>query len=750
MSLSVPRLLLSILFVLGFLSHAAKAVKVNEDEPVLYYADSQTYDRELGILILKGNVEFKHEGTTLEADYVTYNEKANLVTASGNVRMREPDGNVYFAEYLELTGDLKEGVALELRGLLDDDTKVAAIEGRKFEDRQEYEQAVYTPCELCGDRSPTWQFNAKKVVKDEKGQNISFTDTQLRILDVPVLYAPYLTQPLVRKSGFLIPQPRYTTDTDLGFIADLPYYIVISQDKDLTLSPAYITGQQSPFLSGAYRQAFNTGMMKIEGSITNYKRSPADLSAQKAGQYSLPACRGHIFGTAATDLTDTWRMRGEGGYVSDKTYFRKYVFAQWQSLPALTSKGILEGFLNQRDYAAASVQYYQGLQNTDIQNRIPAPLPYLEYSAYSDVDPLGGRFTFDGNLLNIVRAEDVKMQRGIGIVGWQRPWLIPSGQVFTLFGSLRGDLYGVQGNSIFTTRRKGGGGRFFPQAGLNWKWPFIAEIFQKQNLVLQPVAQLIGAPVKAVGLEATRVPNIDSLDLIYNDVDLYSPDRYPGYDVIDTGSRATYGLETIATGTVFGDMEFFFGQNYAFDTQTNTLTTLQGMGKGFSDYVGRFQGTPYKWINFIYRFRLEEQTFAPLISEVQAAIGPPIANFSGTYVFLHKNTRLQERTKNFNQMNLVLSSQFAKFWTLRGTLLQDFQRIRDGGGSLVRSLGIMYRDDCFSFGVTVQRQYFVAHDLKPETLYMFTIGFKNVGDFPILSFDMDKGLFGGKYNRALE
>lgn len=56
----------------------------DENQPVLFYADSQTYDRELGILILKGHVEFDYQGDILEADYVTYNEISDIVTASGN------------------------------------------------------------------------------------------------------------------------------------------------------------------------------------------------------------------------------------------------------------------------------------------------------------------------------------------------------------------------------------------------------------------------------------------------------------------------------------------------------------------------------------------------------------------------------------------------------------------------------------------------------------------------------------------
>lgn len=745
----IYRLSLALLFISA--SYEAKAFGFNQEKPVLYYADSQTYDRELGILILKGHVEFKHLTTTLQADYVTYNEQADLVTASGHVRIIEECGDTYFAEYMELTGDLKEGIALELRALLEDDSKLAALEGRKFEDRQELEQAVYTPCKTCGGKRPTWQLNAKKAIKNDISKNLHFTDTQLRILDTPVLYLPYASQPFVRKSGFMIPQPRFTSDSDIGFVAEVPYYLVLSEDKDMTLRPAYLTGQKNPFLSGDYRHAFWNGMFRLEGSITRYTNFSHNLSNQQGTSYSLPSCRGHVFAKGAMDLNSVWRTRGEGGYVSDKSYFRKYVFARWQSLPVLTSKAIIEGFLNQRDYAAGNVEYFQGLRGTDIQSRIAAPLPFFEYKAFSDIDSLGGRFDFDANFLNIFRPKDINMQRGIGQITWERPWVILSGQVFKVFGSLRGDLYGVEnGNaSLFTPQRKSGGGRFYPQAGLKWNWPFLSDFCAHQHVVVQPIVQIIGAPTTAIGLASQKVPDIDSFAFIFNDVNIFSPDRFPGYDLIETGSRLTYGAEAMTTGKYLGDMNFFLGQNYALSSNYNYISDLQGLRQGASDYVGRLEAVPWKWLMVIYRMRFAQQNFSPIVSEVQSSLGPPLANLTGTYVFLNKNTRILEK-KNFNQLNITFSSKFTKYLTFKATLLQNLEPKRTGGGSLIRAAGLTYTDDCFTLGLTVQRQYFVAGDLRPQTLYLLTLGFKNVGDFPVLAFDVDKGLFGGKRNRSIE
>lgn len=744
--------------------------------PVLYYADNQTYDRELGILILKGHVEFTHEGNILEADFVTYNENADIVTASGNVRLRQADGEINFADYLELTGDMKKGIVLQLRTLLEDDSKIAALEGRKFEDRQELDQAVYTPCELCGDKLPTWQINGRRAVKDDVNKDIIFTDAQFRFFDVPLMYLPFATQPLERRSGFLLRAPDYTTD--FGAVFKVPYYFALSEDKDLTLTPVFFT-ENNPLFLGEYRQAFGSGTFEVEGSITNYKKSEKDKKEEKNAKdlrkaglrsdFHIPETRGHIFGTYKQNLNDIWRLRLDGGYVSDKTYFRKYKFSGWQTENALTSKGILEGFLNQRDYAAIKTYYFQGLRvGLDHQKRIAQPLPIMEYSAYSPTDPLGGRFKFDGNLLNLYRQTGLNMQRGIGALSWQRPWNTPIGQVFTVFASTRGDLYQVEHeNNIGRRERqrrllqdkdksvewknieKNGGARFFPQTGFDWRWPFITT-FCQQSFVVSPVGQLVAAPDRPIGADNHKIPNQDSQDPEFNDANLFNPDRFPGYDRIDTGSRGVYGGEFLTTGSLFGDIELFLGQSYAFSNHQEARR-VRGLKRQASDYVGRIEATPYPWLSFNYRFRLDQKTFNSRIGEVGGSLGPAIAKLSGTYLFVSKHAGTPEN-RNFSQANLSISSQFTKYWSIVGTVIKNFQKltaaeklqkIKNHNGILSEGVGLNYRDDCFGFGFSVTKQNYKSADLNPATIYAVSFWLKNIGDFGT-SINPGRGILGDK------
>ena len=73
-------------------------------QPVVLIADRIERDDERGVTTATGNVELAQGGRVIVADSITYNERDNTVFASGNVTMREPSGDVLFAEDLKGEG----------------------------------------------------------------------------------------------------------------------------------------------------------------------------------------------------------------------------------------------------------------------------------------------------------------------------------------------------------------------------------------------------------------------------------------------------------------------------------------------------------------------------------------------------------------------------------------------------------------------------------------------------------------------
>ena len=98
---------------------------------VIMSADSLTYDEARGIVTATGNVEISQGHRLLIADTVTYNEGQDMMTASGGVTLLEPSGEVLFADYMELSDEMRDGVMRNIRLLLNAETRIAANEARR-------------------------------------------------------------------------------------------------------------------------------------------------------------------------------------------------------------------------------------------------------------------------------------------------------------------------------------------------------------------------------------------------------------------------------------------------------------------------------------------------------------------------------------------------------------------------------------------------------------------------------------------
>src|SRR4051794_32794499 len=134
---------------LGALTGAG-AAPVTRDQPVYYQADSVEYDRDAELVTLSGRVEIWQGDRVLRADRVTYDRNTGVASAIGNVALVEPDGQVLFAEFAELSGGMKDGVLRDVRALLPQNGRLAANGARRTDGViNELSRAVYTTCNLC-------------------------------------------------------------------------------------------------------------------------------------------------------------------------------------------------------------------------------------------------------------------------------------------------------------------------------------------------------------------------------------------------------------------------------------------------------------------------------------------------------------------------------------------------------------------------------------------------------------------------
>jgi LPS-assembly protein len=723
MSIFHPRASASIALVLGLWMLLLGSVPAMAQAPVsarlpfMFVADESRYDRELGVIVASGNVEISQGARTLIADSVTYNQKEDLITASGHITMLEPSGEVIFADYLEMSGDFKDGIAHNLSLLLEDETRLAATGARRTGGRLlEMSKGVFSPCKLCAEhpeRPPLWQIKAVKIVHDQETRTIEYTDAVIEVAGVPVFYLPFFAHPdptAEKHSGFLMPD--FGTSSNLGFFLQTPYYIDIAPDKDATIEPIF-TAEAGIVFAGKYRQRFTRGELQISGSAKDGDKAKSDKNV-----------RGHLFGKARYDINDTWRAGMDVARASDDTYLRRFRFQLGDRLTneSLTTRVFTEGFRG-RTYASANAFLFQDLRADRETSQAPIIGPLLDYNFVGNPDGNGAYWSGDANLMVLSRTDGTDSRRISLKGGWNLPYTSPIGDVYALTATVQGDGYSadevVNQANPSAPKRSGFAGRLFPQIALDWRYPFARTEGQFTQLV-EPVVSVVAAKN---GGNPSLIPNEDSQDFEFDDTNLFSPNRFTGIDRVEGGQRVNYGLKLGIFGGSGGNSTAFIGHSYRI-TKDDTFPQGSGVDENFSDIVGRVQIEAKNLWSLLYRYRLDKDNFAPLRSEIDTHIGPPALNLGLNYLFVDSSAGtggFQDR----QEVNGQVASRINRYWSADVNARRDLESkrfIQYGGG-------VTYEDECTTARIEFRRSFTEDRDIEPTDSVILRIALKTLGGF---------------------
>lgn len=693
-------------------------------EPVQLVADQIVHDRELGIVTANGNVEIVQTGRTLTADTVSYNLKQDVISASGNVTLLEPDGNIVFAEYFELTGDFKEGVAREIRVLLADRSRMRASNARRVAgNRTDYDDVAYTACEPCRndpDRRPLWEAKAKEATHNQAEKTIEYRDVWMELGGIPIAYSPYLSHPdptVKRKSGFLVPTAGVSST--LGTNVTVPYFWAIRDNQDATFSPRFLFPKsevtRAPeaeradreilrrmVLAGEHRWVGSNGETKTVASLTAHKRT---------GEV-----RGHVDARGRFDLSDVWRAGYRVERQSDDNYSTIYGYPIEGERPWLTTRPYVEGF-GRNNYAMAEGFAFQSTRVEDDPGRSPLVLPHAIYSYVGEPGRHGGYWTLDADTLAYARSEGADAGRLSTQVAWNRPYVSPDGQLYKLVASLRGDGYHANGAA-----NDGSSGRVVPQLALNWRFPF-AETSGHLSQVIEPMAMVAVSPN---GGNPTSIPNEDAIDFELDDINVLRANRLPGLDRVEGGLRGAYGLRWSAYPGRQSYIVAQVAQGWRAHADS-TFSQTSGFEDELSDYVGRLDVSPVGNLALLNRIRLDKDSLDVRRNENTISVGPQMLRLSATYL-MFEGPEADVAYDRRQYLVYSVSSEISRYWSLLASSSHD---LTEGGGHLGWATRLMYSDECFAFVTNLRRYNTTDREMLSGYDITFNVVFKTLGDIPV-------------------
>ncbi len=759
---------------------AAPPLREDGREAILFEAEVVTRAKENDPIVAEGNVRAYFGERYLRADRLSYDPNTDIVIAEGNVSITDQSLETVFAGRVELTGDLRDGIAENFSALLEENARLAAESAvREQGARTKLRNAVYTACNVCdedGDaRTPTWRVKALRVTRDEERKVVRFHHAFLELKGVPILYAPFLQAPdpsVERQSGFLT--PLIGASSRLGFNFELPYYLAISNHQDATLYPKY-TSNDGVLWQGEYRRRDDSGYHVFQGGYIGYKPDPTEVD--------VPGKRWHVFAKGYRDLGDRLRVGYDVERVSDDTYLRRYdvqrrgdlrkeldtsltnrlrsnTYLRWgdantelrvdsftfQELRTITVCDLSSGERRTTNDSSCApfVSADPSVQlGPEIARLTPYALPIVNFRHRFEPPKIGGDAQLNVNFASLQRTGGVDTRRLTASAHWEREHITPGGHRFNAFAEFRGDLFRYEDLNEGTENRQGVAddnridGRFAPSVGLEWSYP-LSKRAGGARLFIEPRVQLVASPAHRNG---PNIINEDSQTVEFDYAGLFDFNKAVGYDAFEDGQRMNVGVAVSAALDNGLSIEGEIGQQYRLQ-QSDAFAPATGLGDESSDYVGALNIRYKNIIGLENRFRIDDESGSIRRAESMAYLN--IWRLRGNASYVRLEDELASGTQGRREeLNARMNFEVTKNWylgagwreNLNAGTVQDQDPLSPTFGAQIPRDGTIrqdfilgYQDECSLIELTYARDRTQDQGLEPDNAFLIRFTLRSLVD----------------------
>lgn len=737
------------------------AAKADPSAPLLLEATELRYDFDKDVISAVGNVQIYYDQYTVVAERVDFDRRAGMLTASGNVRLTEPDGNVLTTQSITLSDNLRDGFAQALQ--LDTPQRTRFIADRATREggnKTTFENGlytVYTRPTTPPDKPPLWRVRAAKIIHDQQERTIYYENASLEFFGRPIAYLPYLSMPdptVRNKTGFLI--PSLVIGGRVGAGITIPYEIALDPSYDILLQATPLT-KQGLLAQSEWRQRLADGQYSVYGGGI-IQAQPGDF----AGSSGDRRFRGVIGSSGDFDINERWTWGWNLSYRSDRVFLKDYTFTRFGSADDI-SEIFLSGQsdrnrfdvnayafrISQEDYDAATLNATGFTPvGSDLQNKQPFVHPVVDYNYIFEQPVVGGELSLTGNIASLTRdTTDAIFTNGVnrfrGVEGtftrtslqaeWRRTLIDPIGQVFTPFAYVKGNLFFLASadQNVAALTDEAVVGTAIPAAGLEYRYPFIAT-FDGGNHVFEPIAQVIARPAEQ---RIGDLPNEDAQSIVFDSTTLFEWDKFSGFDRTEGGTRANVGLkyklqfdQGSYVSTLFGRSYQLAGVNSFVKPDILDSTGDSGLDSQQSDYVSSVYFDTSTGFRLGAQARFDKSDFSIRRAQAQASgvYGPVVGSIA--YAFLDKQPDLginDQREEILGSSSLRLEENWRVFGSLRYDLI-NMNVVQD-------SIGLGYDDEGFSVSFSYSEDRSRNNGEPTDRLFFLRVGFRTLGDTQISS-----------------
>lgn len=497
--------------------------------------------------VFTGNVDINQGNSRLQADEVQLHQKE----APGQpepVRTVDALGNVHYDDNQVILKGPKGWANLNTKdtNVWEGDYQMVGRQGRGKADLMKQrgenrytilENGSFTSC-LPG--SDTWSVVGSEVIHDREEQVAEIWNARFKLGPVPVFYSPYLQLPVgdKRRSGFLIPNAKYTTKNYFEFY--LPYYWNIAPNMDATITPHYMHRRGGVMWENEFRYLSQAGAGLMEFDYLNSDRVYDDEHPNDSNS------RRWLFYWRHSGVMDqVWRFNVDYTKVSDSSYFNDFDNKYGSSTDGYATQKFSVGYAVQNFDATVSTKQFQVFSDQNTSSY--SAEPQLDVNFYqNDVGPFDTRIygqavKFVNTRDNMPEATRVHLEPTINLPLSNQWGSINTEAKLLATHYQQTNLDSYNNNSRNVNKLDESVNRVMPQFKVDGRMVFerdMTTLAPGYTQTLEPRAQYLYVPYR----NQSSINNYDSSLLQSDYSGLFRDRTYGGLDRIASANQVTTGV----------------------------------------------------------------------------------------------------------------------------------------------------------------------------------------------------------------
>ena len=716
---------------------------LDKEENVYIESDKIIYDKKKDIVYSYKNtlinIENKYE---IMSSDINYNRKTMIMNSKVDTHVRDQMENIYNFEQGFILDNVKEIITARKSKVIDNqnnyynfdnvkiDLKIKEILGKEvkidFEDAlfgnkendpqlkgrsvisndkfTKIYKSVFSTCNTEENRCRGWELHSKEFNHDKEKQIFEYKNSWLKMFGKKVIFFPYFNHPdptVKRKSGFLT--PSYASSNNLGRWVKIPYYKVISVDKDLTFSPK-IYRENDFILQTEFRQDFENSFLisdlsynqdggstnaNVFANLTGKLNSETDYELQFQNSTNDDFLKKHSMHYSSPIITS------ESTLVSKiATNTRKFKNDKWGQ--EINDWYLSTEFISYENLGEKNSDKYQYvLPNFNFEKNVEIPADYNgSFTFYSS----GYQKNYDTNIYEAVINNNFSYESFDYILdnGIQNNYklLVQNNNKYSEADSVIDyhdtDLYGT---ALFKS-----------------SFPLKKELEDSINY-FKPIMSARYSP------NGSNDISDDNVRLNYSNI--FGMNRIGTSDTVESGGSISLGAEFEKINLA---REKIYGLKIAntFKSRNNeNLPTSSSLNKTRSDIVGNFYYKPNKNFDLDYTFSANRDL--EYINDNNLSLNFQTANFATKfdYNLEHNDLAVNEHITNTTTFIFDERSKI------------DFKTAKDLETSFTEYVDLIYtyESDCLSAELEFKRTFYRSGNAKPDSSLFLLIKFIPFAEF---------------------